>query len=199
MTTPGQDEKLRDLERRFRQTGSPDDEAAWLLERVRVGDLTQERLELAAYCGHEGARRAVGQCGPEGALAWAQGLARWGRAPCSAAALACARDVCSYWESGLGSSLPLDALERAQTSSRAEIRELALALQRQTYNIRGHDRSVSSCMAAAWALFQVAEEPLTGTEAAMAIAAAGEAHGNHAQALGVAKAAVLSAMKGWHA
>ena len=45
MTTPGQDEKLRDLERRFRQTGSPDDEAAWLLERVRVGDLTQEMLE----------------------------------------------------------------------------------------------------------------------------------------------------------
>ena len=40
MTTPSSDEKLRDLERRFRQTGSPDDEAAWLLERVRVGDLT---------------------------------------------------------------------------------------------------------------------------------------------------------------
>ncbi|MCW8137454.1 MAG: hypothetical protein KIT58_00945 [Planctomycetota bacterium] len=54
------DQKLRELERRWRETGSPDDKAAYLLERVRVGDLTQERLELAAYCGHEGARRAVG-------------------------------------------------------------------------------------------------------------------------------------------
>jgi hypothetical protein len=59
MTTPSSDEKLRDLERTFRQTGSPDDEAAWLLERVRIGELTPERLELAAYCGHEAARRAI--------------------------------------------------------------------------------------------------------------------------------------------
>ncbi len=51
------DTKLRDLERRWEETGSPDDEAAYLLERVRVGDLSRERLELAAYCGHEGARK----------------------------------------------------------------------------------------------------------------------------------------------
>ncbi len=51
------DEKLRELERRFKETGSVEDEAAWLVERVRVGDLTQERLELAAYLGHEPARR----------------------------------------------------------------------------------------------------------------------------------------------
>ena len=55
------DSKLRELERRWRETGSVEDEAAYLRERVRVGDLTQERLELAAYCGHEGARRAVAQ------------------------------------------------------------------------------------------------------------------------------------------
>jgi hypothetical protein len=54
------DSHLRDLERRFRQSGSPDDSAAYLLERVRVGDLAQERLDLAAYCGHEGASVAVG-------------------------------------------------------------------------------------------------------------------------------------------
>lgn len=52
------DQKLRDLERRWHETGSPDDEAAYLVERVRVGDLTQDLLELAAYCGHEGANRA---------------------------------------------------------------------------------------------------------------------------------------------
>ena len=53
------DEKLRELERRFKETGSVEDEAAWLKERVRVGDLTQERLELAAYCGYEGAALAT--------------------------------------------------------------------------------------------------------------------------------------------
>jgi hypothetical protein len=55
MTT---DAHLRDLERRFLQSGSSGDEAAWLLERVRVGDLTQKRLELAAYCGHVAAGTA---------------------------------------------------------------------------------------------------------------------------------------------
>jgi hypothetical protein len=54
------DARLRELERRWKETNSPDDEAAYLLERVRVGDLTRERLELAAYCGHEGASTALG-------------------------------------------------------------------------------------------------------------------------------------------
>ena len=42
------DQRLRELERRWKESGSPDDEAAYLLERVRVGDLTRERLHLAA-------------------------------------------------------------------------------------------------------------------------------------------------------
>lgn len=50
------DEHLRELERRWKETGTVEDEAAWLKERVRVGDLTQERLELAAYLGHEAAQ-----------------------------------------------------------------------------------------------------------------------------------------------
>lgn len=53
------DSKLRELERRWKETGAVEDEAAYLLERVRAGDLTQERLELAAYCGHEAAGCAV--------------------------------------------------------------------------------------------------------------------------------------------
>lgn len=52
------DQRLRELERKWRESGSVEDEAAYLRERVRVGDLTQERLELAAHCGHEGARSA---------------------------------------------------------------------------------------------------------------------------------------------
>lgn len=54
------DAKLRELERRWKETQSVEDEAAYLLERVRVGDLSRERLELAAYCGHEGAMKAAG-------------------------------------------------------------------------------------------------------------------------------------------
>ena len=41
------DAKLRELERRWKESGAVEDEAAYLLERVRVGDLTRERLELA--------------------------------------------------------------------------------------------------------------------------------------------------------
>lgn len=55
------DERLRQLERRWKETGSVEDEAAFLLGRVRAGDLTDERLELAAFCGHAGARRACPQ------------------------------------------------------------------------------------------------------------------------------------------
>lgn len=54
--------RLRELERRWRETGSVEDEAAYLRERVRVGNLTEEKLELAAYCGHEGAMHATGAC-----------------------------------------------------------------------------------------------------------------------------------------
>jgi hypothetical protein len=50
--------RLRQLERRFRATGSVEDEAAYLQERVRVGDLGERSLELAAYLEHPAARLA---------------------------------------------------------------------------------------------------------------------------------------------
>lgn len=53
------DERLRELERRWRATGAADDGAAWLVERVRIGDLEASRLMLAAYLGHHAARAAV--------------------------------------------------------------------------------------------------------------------------------------------
>ena len=54
------DSKLRELERRWRETQSVEDEAAYLRERVRVGDLTQERLELAARTGLPAAETVTG-------------------------------------------------------------------------------------------------------------------------------------------
>ena len=53
------DERLRAVERRWQASGSLEDEAAYLVERVRQGDLTPERLELAAHVGYEPARQAL--------------------------------------------------------------------------------------------------------------------------------------------
>lgn len=61
---PVSDADLRELERRFRETGSVEDEAAWLRARVKTGDLEQSKLELAAYCGHQAAVEAAGMTDP---------------------------------------------------------------------------------------------------------------------------------------
>lgn len=78
------DSRLRDLERRFRETGAVADEGAYLAERVRAGDLDRDRLVLAAYCEHPAAREALGSAAPQvdrvpapTASAWALGLDIW--------------------------------------------------------------------------------------------------------------------------
>ncbi len=53
------DGDLREFERAWRLSGAPGDEAAYLLERRRLGVLAPERLDLAAYCGHAGAATAL--------------------------------------------------------------------------------------------------------------------------------------------
>lgn len=44
-----------------RATDDPQAEVAVLAARLRDGSLTRDRLELAAYCGHAGAREALGE------------------------------------------------------------------------------------------------------------------------------------------
>lgn len=101
------DERLRQAERLFQETGSVEDEARYLLERVRAGSLNRERLELAAYCGHEASKLAVGGQEPEiaagggweaqrdQATAWLLAVPR----PFSRrVALICARLVSPAWE-----------------------------------------------------------------------------------------------------
>ena len=53
------DARLRELERKWHESGSAEDEAAWLRERVRVGDSSEGRLRLAAYWGHPPALEAL--------------------------------------------------------------------------------------------------------------------------------------------
>lgn len=53
------DQALRELERRWRETGAGSDEAALVLARVRTGGTTVPRVQLAAGLGHPAARLAV--------------------------------------------------------------------------------------------------------------------------------------------
>ncbi len=53
------DANLRELERRFRASGTVKDEAAWLRARLYSGELEQSRLEIAAHLGHGGALTAL--------------------------------------------------------------------------------------------------------------------------------------------
>lgn len=90
---------------------SPEAEAAFLRARLRAGTLSLERLELAAYCGHEGARatldariptlvtglwhdednRPVHTTENSRTGEWVAGLSRWGPAVQVRAAVAAAR------------------------------------------------------------------------------------------------------------
>lgn len=54
------DARLRELERVWRASGAAADGAAWLLERLRAGELRPEHLDLAAYLGDPAAVEAVG-------------------------------------------------------------------------------------------------------------------------------------------
>lgn len=52
------DARLRELERRWHESGALEDEVAFLNARVRAGDLLPMRVLQAAACGHEAALRA---------------------------------------------------------------------------------------------------------------------------------------------
>ncbi|MCA9646234.1 MAG: hypothetical protein KC492_36335, partial [Myxococcales bacterium] len=70
------DSRLQQLRRAWEASGAVEDEAAYLRERVRVGELSQERLELAAYFGHLAARMqaTVGDLSPTVLLASNAGI-----------------------------------------------------------------------------------------------------------------------------
>ncbi len=67
------DDTLRALERRFRETESVEDEVAWLASRLRAGEIDSDRLDLAAYCGDEAARRFSSRRPVEPSCVWTWG------------------------------------------------------------------------------------------------------------------------------
>jgi len=96
------DSKLRELERRWKESGSVEDEARYLLGRVRVGNLERGKLELAAYCGHEGALMSVPQLKGARSLPlrdWLRRLrSRFGREALVRAGLVFAWNCLPTWE-----------------------------------------------------------------------------------------------------
>lgn len=58
------DQALRELERRWRGSTDPADEAAFLGARVRAGLVDLASMKLAAFLGHEPCRQLVGELAP---------------------------------------------------------------------------------------------------------------------------------------
>jgi len=111
------DSWLRELERRWQRSGALLDEVALLRGRVRAGELSPERLELAAFCGHAGAGAAcssasqVPERDPQEALA---ALARWGKPAVVCVCVLAARTVLPLWMSQGGLSYPQRCLMAAE-------------------------------------------------------------------------------------
>lgn len=99
------DEGLRELERTWRASRNPADEARFLAEALRRGRLVRERLELAAYLRHEPARLALGAGAPAGEhvpwAAWVAAVDDDGRRALARALVACVRAWRGLEEEGL--------------------------------------------------------------------------------------------------
>lgn len=99
------DARLRQLERRWRESGAERDHARYLVERLRTGELSLERARLAAHLGEPAAREALGlddePADPGGQRAWAVALGSWRGQVAARAALAAARLVLPVFDRGL--------------------------------------------------------------------------------------------------
>ena len=118
--------ELNELERSWRETASPaaglefarervqsgdrledlpaDLGALWLTHQLEEGELTEDQVRLAAYCGLKAARGALGEDSPEEIDdperigEWAEGLKAWGTPVVFQAALSTARTVAARLE-----------------------------------------------------------------------------------------------------
>ncbi len=98
------DLRLRQLEREAH--ADPQVEVMLLRVRMRGGDISRERVELAAYCGSSVAQRALGNEWPPAPVAWwdpkscywLSGLKQWGNAAQIRAAVAAGWVALEAWE-----------------------------------------------------------------------------------------------------
>jgi hypothetical protein len=126
------DTRLRDAERKWQQTGAAEDEAVLLQEQLRAGDLSEARVQLAAWLGHPAAQQVTGlrvladALGDGSAVGKAQielwnGLLRAGPETASRALIAHARHCVSVIRAGLDALAPA-APTSAHTWLRAGLR-----------------------------------------------------------------------------
>jgi hypothetical protein len=111
------DQRLRQLQRRWAETGDPADAARFLLERVRTGELSLERLRLAAYLGDPPAVAALeGEAprSPGDLESFVRNLAGWDQAALVRAAIAAARLVLPGWDATWADERPLQAVRAAE-------------------------------------------------------------------------------------
>lgn len=107
------DQRLRDLKRDAAR-GDLQAQALLLLERVRVGDLAEERLRLAAYLGDEAARLARSAIGTAACVDVAD-LEAYGREVVERACVATVRLLVPYWRGAFPQDLRIpSAVERAE-------------------------------------------------------------------------------------
>lgn len=111
------DDRLRELERRWKETGSVEDEAAWLSERVRAGYVTHDQVLVAAYLGLPPARLALGADAPTIPSAnrdWVSGLRHFAKIVSVVGAVTVARNQLHIWtEWAPGDGRPGLAIEAA--------------------------------------------------------------------------------------
>jgi hypothetical protein len=162
------DALLRELERRWKASRSVEDEARLVAERVRVGDLTRARLELAAYAGHAAAclaAESVETASPSSFGRWLRGLERWGSSVCVLAAVLIARSKLPAWTDCYPKDrrpeMALDAAEAWACSPNTQLaREAALsatgvrAAIHETASVETENPSLSQN--AAWSAERVA-------------------------------------------
>lgn len=102
------DQELRRLWRRWCESGDLADEVTWLRARLRAGALAPERVELAAWCGHAGARAVLEELPPArldlslderhpSDRPWARDLVRRAGREGAALAVAAAVRASSWW------------------------------------------------------------------------------------------------------
>lgn len=111
------DERLRELERRWKETGAVHDESAWLRARVQVGSLTEDRLRFAALCGHAAS------------LAASEASAPWeppALTPFEDAELQAHMTATGYWEGQVAEAWAYAVADQGKEPSLVAVRALQL-------------------------------------------------------------------------
>ena len=126
------DEELRELERRFRETGSVEDHVAYLKGRLRAGAVTPERLACAAFLGDAAAQQAVEARAPEpwelsDRDIWIARIKPVGKEALVRAVIAVSRRALAVWERGPDDRRPRAAVEAAEAWVRSPTEELRKA------------------------------------------------------------------------